>query len=412
MVNDVAFDSANPLPGRLYNAPSPPGDAGFDVYAGCYDAARGHYAENVTVDRFLAALAGNASGAGGGPVLHTTSRSRVLVNLVDHGGAGLFAFPREYLYADQLGAALADMSARNLYRELVLYVEACESGSLFEALPRNLSIYAVSASSPDESSWGTHCPGDPGGGDVVGGVELLTCLGDLFSVSWMGVAADNCSAAAVGSSAPPGLCQLALQEHFARTALLVNLSTPMQWGDPSFLLAPIGGWLSSGHWPYPPSARQQPPAPAAPAAPRSAAAASSRNASRLSLERRAGAAGARSAAAAAAALAAQLAALDALEAAQAAALRALAGLPQGAPLPPRQPRASPALQPARAPLPAAFWHCYRSSLQRFERLHGRLTDFTLGWAYVLHQQCSAQVEAQAGAQAQAGAAAAAAAAAG
>lgn len=68
-----------------------------------------------------------------------------------------------------------------MYKELVYYMEACESGSMFTSLEKNTKIYAVSASSPDESSWGTYCPPD----DVVNGVEIGSCLGDTFSINWM-----------------------------------------------------------------------------------------------------------------------------------------------------------------------------------------------------------------------------------
>lgn len=43
------------------------------------------------------------------------------------------------------------------------------------------NIYALSASNPTESSWGTYCPPD----DSVNGKEIGSCLGDLFSVNWM-----------------------------------------------------------------------------------------------------------------------------------------------------------------------------------------------------------------------------------
>lgn len=68
-----------------------------------------------------------------------------------------------------------------MYKELVYYLEACESGSMFSGLATNTKIYGVSASGPDESSWGTYCPPD----DVVNGQEVGSCLGDLFSVNWM-----------------------------------------------------------------------------------------------------------------------------------------------------------------------------------------------------------------------------------
>jgi len=39
----------------------------------------------------------------------------------------------------------------------------------------------LSASSPSESSWGCYCNPD----DVIAGKHIGSCLGDLFSVSWM-----------------------------------------------------------------------------------------------------------------------------------------------------------------------------------------------------------------------------------
>lgn len=69
-----------------------------------------------------------------------------------------------------------------MYREMVVYLESYESGSMFEnILPKNTNIYALSAANASESSWGTYCfPGDK-----VEGKSLHTCLGDLFSVNWM-----------------------------------------------------------------------------------------------------------------------------------------------------------------------------------------------------------------------------------
>lgn len=59
-------------------------------------------------------------------------------------------------------------------------MEACESGSMWTnfTVP---NVYAVSAANPSESSWGTYCPPN----DVVNGVPLNSCLGDLFSINWM-----------------------------------------------------------------------------------------------------------------------------------------------------------------------------------------------------------------------------------
>ncbi|KAE8669078.1 Vacuolar-processing enzyme [Hibiscus syriacus] len=64
----------------------------------------------------------------------------------------------------------------------VFYLEACESGSIFEGLlPEGLNIYATTTSNAIKSSWGTYCPGE----DLSPPPEYETCLGDLYSVSWM-----------------------------------------------------------------------------------------------------------------------------------------------------------------------------------------------------------------------------------
>jgi len=53
---------------------------------------------------------------------------------------------------------------------------------MFENLPTDLNLYAVSAANGKESSWGTYCqPSD----DVVDGKHIGSCLGDLFSVNWL-----------------------------------------------------------------------------------------------------------------------------------------------------------------------------------------------------------------------------------
>jgi len=69
-----------------------------------------------------------------------------------------------------------------MYNEMVMYIESCESGSMFQSiLEDNIDVYALSASNAKESSWATYCTPD----DLVDGKKMKTCLGDLFSVNWM-----------------------------------------------------------------------------------------------------------------------------------------------------------------------------------------------------------------------------------
>lgn len=83
------------------------------------------------------------------------------------------------MYANDLIQTLTAM--QGTFKKLVFYLETCESGSMFVKLPSNISVYALSAASASESSWATYCSPD----DVVAGKHLGTCLGDLFSVSFI-----------------------------------------------------------------------------------------------------------------------------------------------------------------------------------------------------------------------------------
>ncbi|WKY09910.1 hypothetical protein Q1695_002342 [Nippostrongylus brasiliensis] len=111
MYDDIANDEMNPYPGQLFNEPN-----GTDVYAG------------LKIDYKLT--------------------------------------------AKQLNKALKRMHSEGRFSQLVFYLEACESGSMFaRILKKDLNVYAVTAAGEDESSWGVYCDNDMD----------LPCLGDEFS---------------------------------------------------------------------------------------------------------------------------------------------------------------------------------------------------------------------------------------
>ncbi|CAE7940486.1 unnamed protein product, partial [Symbiodinium sp. KB8] len=181
MYDDVPNASENPFPGTLFNKPST--GQGVNVYEGCNIDYRG---DDVTAENVMNVLKGNKQamqGIGNGKVLESTADDEVFLNFVDHGGVGILALPSgPFWYADQLQETLKYMSTNNMFKQLTFYVEACESGSMFDnKLPDNIKIYVTTAADPDESSWGTYCPPN----DIVNGQDLHTCLGDLYSVNWM-----------------------------------------------------------------------------------------------------------------------------------------------------------------------------------------------------------------------------------
>jgi len=86
------------------------------------------------------------------------------------------------LYGKDIVSTLQAKAAAKGFAQLVFYLEACESGSIFEGtLPANIKVYATTAANADESSWGCYCPGQTQGPPA----GYNTCLGDLYSVAWM-----------------------------------------------------------------------------------------------------------------------------------------------------------------------------------------------------------------------------------
>ncbi|XP_057248650.1 vacuolar-processing enzyme [Beta vulgaris subsp. vulgaris] len=177
MYDDIAYHEENPRPGVIINSPY-----GGDVYAG---VPKDYTGNNVTVHNFFAALLGDreAITGGSGKVVDSGPNDHIFIYYSDHGGAGVLGMPTvPFLYADALMNTLKRKHASQTYKSLVFYVEACESGSIFEGLlPEGLNIYATTASNAVESSWGTYCPGDYPGPPP----EYETCLGDLYSAAWM-----------------------------------------------------------------------------------------------------------------------------------------------------------------------------------------------------------------------------------
>lgn len=141
--DDIANSPYNPFPGKIFNKPTAAGTEGQDVYAGCKIDYKG---SKTTAATLLAVLQGDAATAGG-PVLKSNANSKIFFYFADHGAPGLIAMPvGPYLYADQLHSAFKYMNTNKMYKEMTFYLEACESGSMFEnILENNLGIYAVSA---------------------------------------------------------------------------------------------------------------------------------------------------------------------------------------------------------------------------------------------------------------------------
>lgn len=172
--DDIAKNEENPFPGQIFNEPD-----GDDVYAGCELDYTG---SAVTAANFANVLLGNGTSSGNGRVLESTEDDNVFLFYVDHGAPGIIQFPGDdVMHTQEFQTVLTQMHSKKMFGKLVVYMEACESGSMLEGLPTNLGIYGVTAVGPDVPSLGTYC----GAEAQVNGTSLGTCLGDLFAVRWM-----------------------------------------------------------------------------------------------------------------------------------------------------------------------------------------------------------------------------------
>jgi legumain len=221
--DDIATDPQNPFPGKVFNKPTD--GEGEDVYAGITIDYKG---KDVTPDNFLAVLKGSdILKKQGKKILESTEEDNVFIFFSDHGASGLIAFPYEYLYANNFMSTLTWMSQNKKYKQMVIYIEACESGSMFQGiLPQNISIYATTAANSEESSWGTYCSPN----DKVNGKSIGSCLGDLYSVNvWENIDAVDPS-------------QETLITQFGILVQKTNLSHVQRFGDVSISNQIIGNF--------------------------------------------------------------------------------------------------------------------------------------------------------------------------
>ncbi|GFW76669.1 legumain [Trichonephila clavipes] len=133
--------------------------------------------EDVTYKNSMAVLKGDEktlADVGSGKVRKSSPSDHVFVYFADHGAPGFIAFPEDELSAMDLNRTInkhvrKKQHENNIYGKMVIYIEAYESGSLFEnILPNNIKVYTTTAAKTPLM------PAD----------KRDTYLGDSFSVHW------------------------------------------------------------------------------------------------------------------------------------------------------------------------------------------------------------------------------------
>lgn len=209
MYNDVVNATDNPLPGQLFNEPG-----GVDVYG---DIEIAYSGEEVTAENFLNVIQGKKHREDR-RVLESGPNDNVFVYYSDHGANGLVAMPvGDPLYAKDLIEALNYMHNNSMYAQLVFYLEACESGSMFDGILSNTTnVFATTAATPDQPSYAYYYND-----------TLSTYMADEYSIRWMQDSTNNWDA------------YQSLIAQFEDVAAIVNESQPQKYGDLSFDAEPI-----------------------------------------------------------------------------------------------------------------------------------------------------------------------------
>lgn len=230
MYDDIANNTQNPTKGVVINHPD-----GSDVYKG---VPKDYVGKDVITKNFLNILTGNKTamkGIGSGKVIASGPNDHVFVNFVDHGATGILAFPVGELTVKQLNDALQKMFTEKRYGKLVLYIEACEAGSMFRnVLSDKINVFATTASDYDESSYACYYDS-----------KRQTYLGDWYSVNWM------------EDSDKEDIEKESLQDQFKIVKNVTSTSHVMEYGDLTMGKLVVGEF--QGQQPAPPKSVSRPP---------------------------------------------------------------------------------------------------------------------------------------------------------
>ncbi|XP_054165424.1 legumain-like [Oppia nitens] len=217
MYDDIAHNEENPTKGVIINKPN-----GRDVYKG---VPKDYIGKEVTPKMLLKVLEGDQSlHQKGKKVVKSGPNDHIFLYFADHGAPGLIAFPSDELYAKDLNKVLKSMANKKKFNKMVIYIEACESGSMFAGLlPTNINIFATTAANSSESSYA--CYYDD---------QRETYLGDVYSVNWI-----------EDSDAQHSLIGESLQQQFKRVLRETNTSHVTEFGDISIGKLPLSQFQGS-----------------------------------------------------------------------------------------------------------------------------------------------------------------------
>ncbi|KAK7154555.1 hypothetical protein R3I94_007774 [Phoxinus phoxinus] len=164
MYDDIADNEKNHPKGKIVSIID-----GLDVYSG---VPKDYTGEDVTPENFLAALRGDTST--GRKVIDSGPKDNIYVYMTGLGQGGGFQFPETALSPKDLIATIKDMHTENKFSKMVIYMDSDYSGSMFEGLPSDVNVFALTSC----HKYIENTPTDYDG-------ERKVYLSDLFSSTWL-----------------------------------------------------------------------------------------------------------------------------------------------------------------------------------------------------------------------------------
>ncbi|CAM9132920.1 unnamed protein product, partial [Chrysoparadoxa australica] len=148
LADDMPCNARNSFPGQVFNNP----EHNLNVYGESVEVD--YRGGEVTVENFLRLLTGRTlPGLPPSKTLRTNEHSNVLLYLTGHGGDGFLKFQdtQEVSNVD-LGDAIEEMHIKGRYNELLLMVDTCQAGTLFDEVT-SPNVACIGSSRKGENSY-------------------------------------------------------------------------------------------------------------------------------------------------------------------------------------------------------------------------------------------------------------------
>ncbi|KAL6558961.1 hypothetical protein OROMI_019311 [Orobanche minor] len=110
---------------------------------------------------------------GSGKVLATQSGDTIFIYFSGHGGLNVVEIPNnELLRKEDLQSAIKKKWMMKTFKTMIVFIDACHSGSMFNNFPNYKGIYAMTSAPDDNYSYAKYCGDD-------------FCISTEFRDAWM-----------------------------------------------------------------------------------------------------------------------------------------------------------------------------------------------------------------------------------